>query len=194
MKLTQEIHRALHRQPIRIVAPGTRVHAAVAIIMHEREEGVHVLLLERAVNENDFWSGNISFPGGRVESFDTTARQAAERETREEVGLDLTGARFLGRLSDYPPGGLPIVISSFVYAVAGNPVLNPNPQEVAAAFWFPLAELADPRRCTTVEFHFRQRTRRFPALRLNCDTKQPLWGITYRLLHKVGKLSSPDTH
>jgi len=193
MTRLQDLQQAVQSQPLRLVAPGTRAHAAVAILVREGEEGLSVLLLERALNQHDHWSGHISFPGGRVESRDASVQQTAERETREEVGIDLAGANLIGRLSDYHPAGLPIVISSFVYALADPPSLQLNPAEVAAAFWVPLAELCNPRRAATVQLRLGRRTRRFPALRLDHGSGQPLWGITYYLLRRVARLSSPTS-
>ena len=51
-------------------------------------------------------------PGGRVDPADASARDAAKRETFEEVGLPLDGAEYLGRIDDQegrptsPSGGL----------------------------------------------------------------------------------------
>ena len=69
-------------------------HAAVALIVRETPSGLQVLFIERAANENDPWSGNISFPGGKVENGDGDPRTTAERETWEEVGIDLGKARY----------------------------------------------------------------------------------------------------
>ncbi|KAG5458036.1 MAG: hypothetical protein BJ554DRAFT_1822 [Olpidium bornovanus] len=48
-----------------------------------------ILFIKRATRAGDRWSGHVAFPGGKQEPSET-ARQTAERETREELGLDLT--------------------------------------------------------------------------------------------------------
>lgn len=188
MKQTQQISTALNCHPIRITEPGNRAHAAVAMILEEQPDGLNILFIQRSINANDYWSGQIGFSGGRREMGDVTPRDTTERETWEEIGLDLGTATYLGRLSDIVPGGLKIVVSCFVYAVDQHPLLNLNRAEIECAFWLPTSELNNPARLTLVEFISRGRLRRFPAVRVADVTEQPLWGITYRLLLNLDKV------
>lgn len=188
MELFTDIHRALGCRPAHLIEPGERARAAVSLVIGDFHEGPSILFIERSTNENDDWSGHIGLPGGKVEAGDRDPRHTAERETQEELGLDLSGAFFLGRLSDSAPGGLGIVISCFVYAVNRHPLLTLDPREVADAFWFPVREFNNPARRCHVDFIFKKRLRRFPALRLVDDKAQPLWGITYRLLRNFNKV------
>jgi 8-oxo-dGTP pyrophosphatase MutT (NUDIX family) len=48
-----------------------------------------ILFIKRAANKNDKWTGHIAFPGGRRDPEDKDDREAAIRETWEEVGIDL---------------------------------------------------------------------------------------------------------
>lgn len=188
MKQIQLISKALNSHPLRIIEPCGRAHAAVAMILEEQPTGLNILFIERSRNEKDYWSGQIGFPGGRVENYDSSLKETAERETWEEIGLDLSAAQYLGRLSDIVPGGLQIVISCFVYAVKHHPVLHPAQKEIADAFWIPVRKLVNPARRSQVNFTFRNRLRRFPALKLRDNKEQPLWGLTYRLLRNLNKL------
>ena len=188
MELMHEIGTALHSRPVRIIDPGNRPHSAVAIILTETPDGPNVLFIERATDENDLWSGHVAFPGGRAENRDRSPRQTAERETREELGVDLSSARYLGRINDIAPGGLSMVVSCFVYAFDHPPVLHPDHREVARAFWFPVREINNPDRRSQVDLPFRGRVRIFPAVRLGDGTRQPLWGISYRLLRNLCKV------
>jgi len=187
MEMVQHIRTALNSHPVRIIEPGDRAHAAVAMILEEQPDGPRILFIERSTNENDYWSGQIGFPGGREESCDKSPRHTAERETLEELGLDLSAAQYLGRLSDIAPGGLQIVVSCFVYAVRQHPVLCSDKNEIAGTFWVPAREFNNPARRTHVDITVRDRLRRFPALKIIADIEQPLWGITYRLLRNVNK-------
>ncbi|MEE2779058.1 MAG: CoA pyrophosphatase, partial [Myxococcota bacterium] len=45
-------------------------------------------------------AGQVSFPGGRVESMDTSRWETALRETREELGLSADQVTPLGELDD----------------------------------------------------------------------------------------------
>lgn len=181
--MEQQVRTALDRRPAQIIESGARPHSAVAVILRSTPDGPAVLFIERAPNEHDLWSGQIGFPGGRMEQGDNGPRQTAERETMEELGVDLSVAKYFGRLNDLVPGGLSMVVSCFVYGVEQPPALHPDPEEVARAFWLPLGELDNPERRTHVDLYLRGRVRRFPAVSLG--TSQPLWGITYRLLRNL---------
>ncbi len=185
MELLNDIQAALGSRGVRTIEPWSRAHAAVAVVLAETGAGLEVLFIERALNDDDLWSGHVGFPGGRAEERDRGARETAERETREELGLDLSAARYLGRLGDIAPGGLAMVVSCFVYGVGQPPDLHPDRREVARAFWFPLRALADPERRTHVDLLFRGRARRFPAVSLGNGIHRPLWGISYRLLRNL---------
>jgi 8-oxo-dGTP pyrophosphatase MutT (NUDIX family) len=187
MKQILDIIKALESCPAHIIERENRVHAAVALILEEQPDGLNILFIERSANENDYWSGNIAFPGGRAESGDENLRHTAERETGEELGLDLGKAHYVGRLSDIAPRSLHIIVSCFVYAFDQRPALVPDHREIATAFWFPIREFSNPARRAQVELPIRDRVRKFPALQLLEGKKQPLWGLTYRLLRNLDK-------
>lgn len=78
--------------------PG--VPAAVLVPLVEREEGLTVLLTQRAATLKDH-AGQISFPGGRIEPKDADAWHAALREAHEEIGLSDSFVEFAGYLPDH---------------------------------------------------------------------------------------------
>lgn len=158
-----------------------RSRAAVAMILAERPDGLQLLFLERAADERDPWSGNLAFPGGRIEPGETR-RQAAERETREEAAIDLASARYLGRLADCVGAHQPVRIACFAYGFGDVPLTVTINHESRDAFWVNLTDLADPRRHITTEVHFRGSSTVTPAIRLPQPGKPVLWGITYRLV------------
>jgi 8-oxo-dGTP pyrophosphatase MutT (NUDIX family) len=146
-----------------------------------------VLFVERALNERDPWSGNLAFPGGRVEPGETL-RQTAERETWEETGIDLNRAQLLGRLADIIGARLPIRVACFVYAFSGSrPVVAIN-HESSDALWVSLSDLADTKRHVITTVRFSNRVLEVPAFILPEPGKPVLWGITYRLLMQFMEL------
>jgi 8-oxo-dGTP pyrophosphatase MutT (NUDIX family) len=152
--------------------------------LRERAGAPEVLFIERARRRGDPWSGHMAFPGGRAEPCDAGPRGAAERETLEEVGLDLAAAESLGQLDDlhgHRAAGAPrLVVSAFVYCLREAPVLAPN-HEVEAAFWFPLRELRDPSR--QVEYRVtRELGIRYPGILVGEPERHVVWGLTYRFL------------
>ena len=177
----EEIREALERWHPEEEAPGCRFRAAVALILRGDGGGAEILFIERARRPGDPWSGHLAFPGGRIEPRDRGLREAAERETLEEIGLDLRRARFLGALGDLGGDRLPVVVSCFVYAVDGCEALRLN-HEVADAFWVPLEHLLDPRRHVRAPYLLDGERADHPAVRLLGPGRPLLWGITYRLV------------
>lgn len=166
--------------PAEIPASGL-TPAAVALILREGGEGLEVLFIERASHDGDPWSGDLGFPGGKIEPGDAGPRDAAERETREELGLDLAVSRYLGRLADIAGAHVPIRVSCFVYGLAGNPSLMPG-GEVRDVLWVPLADLCDPARHRPAAVRFGGETFERSAILLPAEGKPVLWGLTYRLI------------
>jgi 8-oxo-dGTP pyrophosphatase MutT (NUDIX family) len=173
-------------QPDRLPREGRRFEAAVAVVLRQGEEELEVLLIHRAHNPRDPWSGHMSFPGGRVDPSDEDHRAAAIREAREEVDLDLErDASLLGRLSDNRPRGrgraLGVVIEPFVFALTGEPELKPN-VEVQEIVWLPLPFVAD--RSNRSRFWW---WRRWPPVRLPCYHYRGhfVWGLTLRILDEL---------
>src|SRR5262245_60572379 len=116
-----EIRRAFSaaHEPLELASAEAR-RAAVAMVLANQPEGPSVLFIERASHPGDPWSGHMAFPGGRVDPGDAHPREAAERETLEEVGLSLRGAERIGRLDDKhgnPRIQASLLISGFVYAL-----------------------------------------------------------------------------
>jgi len=180
----EEIRRALATRVPETASPIGSGRAAVAMVLRSASAGLEVLFIERAEHPGDPWSGHMAFPGGRLEPSERDPRTAAERETSEEVGLDLSRAELLGRLDDLHgrrAAGVPaLVISGFVYHLAEVPTLRPN-HEVGAAFWFPIEALQD--RAQHVSYAVPAAGELpFPGIRVGEAEPHVVWGLTYRFL------------
>jgi ADP-ribose pyrophosphatase YjhB (NUDIX family) len=151
------------------------------MILRETAADLEILFIERATDERDPWSGHLAFPGGKVEPGEQ-ARQAAERETLEEIGLDLRTEQYLGRMSDIVGANLPVRVSCFAYAAVSadiNPAVSP---EVRDVFWVKLSDIRDPGRHQMATVGFSDKTLAVPGIMLPQLGKPVLWGITYRLV------------
>ncbi len=176
-----QIERSLRSCPRPPAPVCGRTRSAVAMLLREMPAGPEVLFVERASHPGDPWSGDLGFPGGKLDPADAGLRQTAERETREELGIDLTAARLFGRLGEIGGAHLPVVVSCFVYLVAADLPLYPN-HELQGAYWVPLATLFDPAQRTMATVRFRGAELLRPAIRLPLPGRDILWGITYRLV------------
>ena len=116
MKSINEIASRLNSQTPAIL-PVDDVHrAAVAALLCENAGALELLFIERATIKEDPWSGHIAFPGGRKEDADADVRETAERETLEELGLDLGTGRYLGQLDDLSANiAAIIVVHKYLY-------------------------------------------------------------------------------
>ncbi len=162
-------------------AEGGRTRAAVAMILREVPGDLEILFIERATDERDPWSGHLAFPGGKVEDGEQ-ARQAAERETQEEIGLDLGVERYLGRMSDIIGANLPVRVSCFGYGVvttAAQPVVS---HEVSDVFWVKLSHILRPELHQMTKVGFSGAALLVPAIVMPDSDKPVLWGLTYRLV------------
>ena len=161
-------------------APDARP-AAVALVLLEGEQGLEILLIRRAERADDPWSGQIALPGGRYDCGDRDLEATAIRETREETGVDLSGAERLGVLDDlYPrtPALPPVVVRPFVFALARRSPLVPS-DEVQRAFWLPLGRLSEPGVRREVTLTLRGTVRVLPAYVVDGEM---IWGMTERIV------------
>lgn len=116
-------------------------HAAVLLplVMHERP----TLLLTQRTAHLSTHSGQIAFPGGKLDDTDANATAAALRETHEEIGLPPDRVEVLGTLPEYVTG-TSFIVTPVVGLVQPGFVLQPNPHEVDDVFEVPLDFLMDP--------------------------------------------------
>lgn len=181
------------REPWVDPKPAKTVAAVAAVLRPGASGDLDLLFIRRAVHEGDPWSGDLAFPGGRMDPEDPTAEAAALRETREELGLDLRGAQRLGRLHDVVGrGAVSVRVSAFLYGIEGDPELVPN-YEIQEAFWSPLAHCNEPARQADRVFDYRGKPVSMPSIRLLEDPRAPaLWGITYKFLEDfMGAIRRP---
>lgn len=180
MTTLNDIQHVLAGRVPRLDTPNGR-HGAVAMLLREAPAAPEMLFIERARCIDDPWSGDIGFPGGKVDLQDAGPRAAAEREVLEEIGISLTDARFLGRLDDITGDRLPITVSCFVYALETVPRIAFN-NEVVSCFWVPLPDLLDPSRRLLAPVYSGQESLLRPAIRLLPPGRTVLWGLTFRLV------------
>ena len=174
-----------------------RRHAGVALVLREGSgapaggppgsdrtgDVLDLLLIKRATNPRDPWSGHMALPGGRLEPGDVDLRATAMRETHEETGLILAAsATYLGHLPTLEPVSRqipPVSVSPHVFLAPTGVRATPASHEVAATHWVPVESLLDPRSAGEVQIPLPTGPRSFPCYRVE---GQVVWGLTYRIL------------
>ena len=156
--------------------------AAVLVPLVEHPDGVTVLLTRRTDHLSSH-AGQISFPGGRTEEFDSSPIETALRETEEEIGLHRRHIEIIGVLPDQD------TISAYrvtpVVALVRPPFeLQPDPGEVAEAFEVPLGFLMDGLNHQRREIELPQNagTRAFYSMPYE---HYFIWGVTAGMLRNL---------
>lgn len=125
----------------RLVRPLSRplMDAAVLLPIILRDDGPTLLFTQRTAHLNAH-AGQISFPGGRMETHDASPVDAALRETEEEVGLARRHIDVIGTLPEYHTG-TGFRVTPVVGIVQPPFDMQADPYEVAEIFEVPLAFL-----------------------------------------------------
>lgn len=150
--------------------------AAVLIPVVDRGEAM-VLLTERAGHLRDH-SGQVAFPGGKIDEADAGPVETALREAEEEIGLDRRLVTPIGLLDVYL-SATGYRIQPVVAIVAPDFALTLNHDEVADAFEVPLGFLMDIANHRADEREWRGRLRRHLAIPFG---ERYIWGVTAGIL------------
>lgn len=139
-----------------------------------------VLLTQRPAHMKDH-AGQISFPGGRAEAFDTSAIDTALRETEEEIGLSRERIEVIGTLPHYH------TVTNYevtpVVALVHPPFdLAPDAREVAEAFEVPLSFILDPANHQKRSRPWEGKRRYFYAMPYD---RHFIWGATAAMLRNL---------
>jgi 8-oxo-dGTP pyrophosphatase MutT (NUDIX family) len=127
---------------LQILAQEQPIRPAAVLIPVVDHAQPTVLLTQRAAHLNDH-AGQISFPGGKIDSSDASPLDAALREAEEEIGLQRSFVTPVGYLDLYATGfGFRILPT--VARVQPGFELQVNADEVDDVFEVPLAFLMDP--------------------------------------------------
>ena len=157
--------------------PASLKPAAVLVPVVARAPEPTILLTRRAAHLKDH-SGQVSFPGGRVQADDASPEATALREAREEIGLDAGRVELLGRMPEY------LTRTGFritpVVAIVMPPFeLQRDANEVEEIFEVPLAFLLDPTNRQRQSREWQGQLRWFYAMPYQ---HHYLWGATAGML------------
>lgn len=161
--------------------------AAVLVGLVPRAHGWQVMLTRR--NQHlPTHAGQISFPGGRIESSDRDAVAGALRETHEELGIAPTLVQPLGLLDVFGTISA-YAVTPVVGLIDPNCPTLPDAREVDEVFEVPLRFLLDRNNLKHEERQFRGRLRGYHAYPYG---ERYIWGATASML--VNLMERLDRH
>lgn len=128
----ERLEKLPERQPLKFPKndiPANYKPASVLLGFWPMEDDRVELVLTKRSYKLSSHSGQVSFPGGRVDAGETY-EQAALREVHEELGIQPDSVRIMGRLDDaWSRFGHHVI--PFVGWLDERPKITPNPHEVA---------------------------------------------------------------
>jgi len=125
-------------------------------------------------------SGQVAFPGGKIDPTDSGPGDAALREAYEEVGLRREEARVLGYLPAYFTG-TNYLITPVVAEVRPSGEFIANPSEVRTVFEVPLSLISSEAGFGT--FRIQHRDDEHTTWQVVHDT-QRIWGVTANMTRR----------
>lgn len=158
-------------------------HAAVLMAVIQRPEPT--LLLTLRASHLATHSGQVAFPGGKLDASDAGPVGAALREAHEEVGLNPSEVEVLGCLPTYLTG-TSFSVTPVVGLVEPGFVLRPSPDEVADVFEVPLSFLMDPAHHRWHQANYQGASRQWLSMPYqDGDTERYIWGATAGMLRNL---------
>lgn len=164
----------------RVTGPRMLRDAAVLIPVVDHGDEASVILTKRAETLTSH-SGQVAFPGGRIDPTDASPEAAALREAQEEIGLDPDHVEIIGRMPDYVSGS-GYRIAPVLSIVRPGFQLSINEHEVDAAFEVPLRFLMDPVNHTQNSREFNKQLWVFYDMPYG---EQRIWGVTAGIIRTL---------
>jgi 8-oxo-dGTP pyrophosphatase MutT (NUDIX family) len=153
-----------------------------AVLMPVVDDGANArVILTQRTSQMRKHSGQIAFPGGKLDPEDASVENAALREAEEEIGLGRHFVEIVGKLPSFP------VLTGFritpvLSVVQPGFTLVPNPHEVDSVFEVPLSFLMDPTNHVIETANFGGHQRNFYVMPYE---GRRIWGITAGILRSV---------
>ncbi|MCO5268525.1 MAG: CoA pyrophosphatase [Brumimicrobium sp.] len=160
--------------------------SAVGMILYEKEKNIESVLMQRNPYKG-VHSGEVCFPGGKMEVSDFNLQETVRREIYEEIGIASNSLYLLGQLT---PVYIPVSkfrVQPFVFYHSGIPEFSPNQREVAEIFSFPIDELFKENIIKSTNIHIENRgaLKDVPYFDLN---NKIVWGATALILNEFKEL------
>lgn len=155
--------------------------SSVLVLFYPYNDQPHIVFIQRP-QYNGVHSGQIAFPGGKVEDSDSSRQQTALRETGEEIGVNINHIRVLGKLSQLyiPPSNF--LVEPFVGYLNYIPEFVPETKEVSEIFSVSMDELLDKAAFQQRDIDALGRNYTVPCFYVQ---QKIIWGATSMILNEL---------
>ncbi len=170
------------RMPFKEKTAPTDVRlASVLCLLYPKNGQLHLPLIQRVITKRDKHSGQMSFPGGKIEATDTSYQAGALREANEEIGVLTEDIKILGELTPLYIPASNFQVFPFIGYVDYVPNFIPQLREVAEVVEVALAELIAPAtlKYKSMQFKNKYTVKDVPYFDVNGKT---VWGATAMML------------
>ncbi len=168
----------------KIKAHKPKIAAVLALFYPNQNNQVSLLLTKRA-NYNGTHSGQISFPGGKIEISDLNLKKTALRETFEEVGVLQEKINIVRECTEVyiPPSNF--LVTPFIGVINHEPIFKLN-SEVAEIIGVPFHDLLDDNNIESISItNSYMKETRVPCFNFHDSI---IWGATAMILSEVKEL------
>ncbi len=194
--LSQEMHEKLpgtssHRKMMPIHRPKLKpqktkaIKAAVSLIMYSPRNNNPQIILIKRTDYKGYHSGQISFPGGKVDRSDKSLLQTAIRETREEIGVELQEHECLGTLTPFDIEVSGFIVTPFVFYLSRKTQFAIDSNEVKYMIWFNPLLLLHDNIIKTTQIRTKQYKIQAPYFDIEGEV---VWGATAMVLSEFGEI------
>lgn len=141
----------------------------LAFILRPDYEGVH--------------SGQIGFPGGKIEEADLTLADTALREAREEIGIEISSVNIIKQLTALYIPVSNYLVFPFVGITNQYPAFKIDPKEVKQLIEMPISEIFRTDIKNTIQIKINDNN----TIEAPCYTilEHKIWGATAMMLSEL---------
>lgn len=179
----------IDRRRFEPILPENHRKSGVLILFYPDKNGAFFPLIKRPEYVG-FHSGQVAFPGGKMEKSDEDIIQTALREAEEEIGVARRHVQVLGRLSDLYIPTSNFLVSPVVGFLEKRPQFIPEANEVSRIIQTEVPLLFNP--------EIKKRKTLALSHSMNLDTPyfdidgEVVWGATAMILSELIQVLHPE--
>mgnify|MGYP005846592727 CR=1 FL=1 len=159
--------------------------SSVLVLLYPKENSIHIVLIERPVY-NGTHSGQIAFPGGKLDTQDASPLHTAIRETYEEIGIQISENEIIAELTSLYIPASNFEVFPFLAWYNKQPNFIPNQREVASILETPVSMILNDNCINNVKIPIHSElTYNAPCFTLFGRT---VWGATAMILNELKEI------